>query len=515
MNGASRYVTLRDYLRVARERRVLVIALALLFCGAALFYSLRQTPTYQAEAALEFQSQNTQSSLVGQNIDNGGQTPDQRAAEAASTLIRLPVLQQAEKILKVKGPATGLGGLVSAAPEAATNLVIVTASTENAVGSALVANAVAQAAVRVAHDDARATYLQAADAQLRVLRSLPKGPGAAFVRSTTQQSVVRLQQLARVASPAVIRRLATVPGSPSSPHTLRTTLLGLLVGLTLGLVAAFARDSLDSRLKSSQEIADETHLTTLGHIPEAALGRGVAPRKRSKVFSEEDLESFRILRSNVEVLKSEHRPKRVLVTSALAEEGKSTVSLGLALAYASTGKRTLLIEGDLRRPTLAARLGVKASPGLTDYLLGRATPTEVLRPISLSAPGANGSEPETIDAAPLVAILAGATSTNAGDLLRSQRSHAFFEQVASVYDVIVIDSSPLLAVSDTLELVQLADAVVLCVRASRTTGDQARAARAALSHFPDRPAGVVVTGVRPDDPAYGYGPYSYGVTAAT
>jgi polysaccharide biosynthesis transport protein len=513
VNEAPRYVTVRDYLRVAREHGALILVLTLLFGAGAYVYSSRQKPVYKAEAAIEFQSQGTESSLLGQPIDVGGQTPEARAAAAASTLVRPSVLRRAKKALDFAGPADFIGGLVSVRPEARTNLVIVTAGARTGPLAADVANAVARAAVDVARDSARRVFARAAAAQRSVLRRLPRGPASGFSRAVTLQSLGRLDELSRVATPAVLRRRAEPPGSKSSPHTVRTALLGLLVGLTLGLVAAFMRDSLDGRLRSSGELTSDLGLRVLGHVREDMLGSGFVEakrrlgRRRRPPLSEPDLEQFRILRANLDYL-GETVPKLLLITSAAPGEGKSTVATSLAAAYALAGKRTLIVEGDLRRPTLAARLGVAASPGLADYLSGRAEPDDILRSGALP-PAAEGNGVAAQAPGAVVAIVAGSPTRQPAEVLRTDACHGFFAEVREAYDVVVVDTCPLLSVADALELVPLADAVLLCVRGSKTTRSQVEAAKSLLSRLPDRPLGVVVTGMRTDDEQSRYGYYAY------
>lgn len=511
MNDAPSYVTVRDYLRVVREHRVLVILITLLFLGSAVVYSARQEPTYQAEAAVEFRGLNRETSILGQNVDVGGETPEQRAAVNAATLVRPEVLDRAAEILRDPNRASQLAAAVTARPEARTHLVIVQGTARTAEESARVANAVARAAVAVTRDEVRDGFEENAEAQRRVLRDVRSRPGGQLLALQLRQTIARLDELARTASPAVVRREATAPSAPIRPKPIRTALLGLIMGLTLGIVAAFVRDSLDRRFKTSREITEEMHLPLLAYVPEDVLGSSLADDARGKSLSGEQLEGFRVLRTNVEFLEVDNPPKVVLVTSALPEEGKSTVSSALAATCAVAGQRTLLVECDLRRPTIAGRLGIKTAPGLSDYLAGKARPRDVLQTISIAGASANGDQPgEDMASVPLVAIVAGSPAPRPAELLRSNRCREFFDQVRPVYDVIVVDSCPLLSVADTLELLPLVDAVIVCVRASKTTRDQARAAKAALSHFPDRPTGVVVTGVRSSeqDPAYGY--YSYG-----
>lgn len=509
MNETSRYVTFQDYLRVARERRVLIVAVVLLFTVGAYLFSSQQTPVYEAQAAIEFQSPSAQSSLVGQSI-GGEQLPEVRAALAASTLVRPAVLERARRTLGSAAPSARLADVVSARPEARTNLVIVKAEGPTGSAAADRANAVARAAVGETRDDARREFARAARAQRNLLRRLERrsrfeagtGIGSDYVIVFTEQAIARLDELARIASPAVLRSEATVPRSPAGPYTLRTTLLGLLVGLTLGLVAAFLRDSLDGRLRSVGEISDDLNLQVLGHVRETVLGSGLITGRRGRwgrrgpALSEVDLEQFRILMTNAEFLETAGPPKVLLVTSAIPGEGKSTVATALAAACAMAGKRTLIVEGDLRRPTLAGRLGVAASPGLTDYLRGQATPSEVLQTIALPASATGARAADAPELGPVVAIVAGTRVSQPAELLRSDRCRSFFEQVKETYDVVIVDTCPLLSVVDALELVPLTDALILCLRGSKTTRAEIAAALEVLSHLPARPMGVVVTGMR-------------------
>jgi tyrosine-protein kinase len=195
-----------------------------------------------------------------------------------------------------------------------------------------------------------------------------------------------------------------------------------------------------------------------------------------------------------------------MVTSALPEEGKSTVALALAGAAAVAGKRALLVECDLRRPCLADRLGIDEEPGLTDYLLGEAKPADVLQVVELdTAPAAaNGGAAGEKESSSLVCITAGSPAELPAEMLGSERFSKFLSQVSEAYDLVVLDTSPILSVVDSLELAPKVDGLLVCVRLSQTTREEARAAREALGYLPERTTGVVVTGYRPGDDYYGY-----------
>ena len=297
---------------------------------------------------------------------------------------------------------------------------------------------------------------------------------------------------------------------------MRSGILGLVLGLLLAIVMAFFRDSLDRRLRTPHDIEESFHYPILGHVREQAMGRIVRPQDDGGDDNALDLEAFRILRRNLEFMNLDSPPRSIVVTSGVPEEGKTTVASSLAVAIASTGKRTLLVDCDLRRPTVAARFDVEKTPGISDFLAGEATPEEILRPIVFSdAPSVNGGASSSngsngdVENHTLVVIPAGSPTSHAAELLGSRRFKAFLEEVVQAYDAVVIDSTPLLPVADTLEILPYVDGVVICAREAKTTLEQARAAKTALSRFPERPTGVVITGVRARGSEYEIYSYSY------
>jgi Mrp family chromosome partitioning ATPase len=229
-------------------------------------------------------------------------------------------------------------------------------------------------------------------------------------------------------------------------------------------------------------------------------------------LSEADLEGFRILRTNIDFLGIDRPPKAILVTSALPEEGKSTVAAALAAAQATAGKRTLLLECDLRFPTLAKRLGLADTPGLTDYLIAGGDPRQTIK-VSSGPRLANGGGPPAYAPADqdveFDCIVAGTRTPQPAELLGSQRFVAYLQELTGSYETIVIDTSPLLPVVDALELLARVDGILVCVRVSKTKREQARAAKTAMERFPRRPTGIVVTGVRPGQDGDAYPSYTY------
>ncbi len=517
MNDAPRYVTLRDYLRVLRDQRILVVLATLLCGGAALVVSIKQPPEYEAQASLSFRDPNVDLGDLGAAVPVT-QAPEQRAAVGAQRVTDTDIAERAKRILRSPRSAGALLSSLDVQAEARTNLVVVKAKAGSGGEARSLANAFADAAAAVTREKARRRYRRIATSLRKQVLSLPPTAANSFTRSATEDRVARLLYLAGAANPVVVTVHADLPSSPASPKPIRNTLLGLLAGLALGLVAAFLRDALDRRFRSVHEIKDELGLPLLGHVRDDVLGRSIGS-SNGRGLTGPELEAFRIVRTNVDFLDADRPVTTMVVTSARPEEGKTTVAGALAFTYAAAGRRTLLVECDLRRPTLAGRLGLDQAPGLSDYLVGAAEPADVLQtapvPAASEIVSTNGGSASPVEAAhlgltPLVCICAGTPTPRPAELLGSARFKEFLANVGESYDIVILDSCPLLSVVDTLELLPSVDGVIFCLRASRTTRDQARAGKAALQHFPDRPTGIVVTGVRAgDDSDYGYYGYAY------
>lgn len=509
---AARYVTLRDYLRVLRRYWILITLIAAVGAAAGLANSERQKPLYEATAEVNFQDPTQDLSIVGLG-SSFFQTPAAIAAVNAQTASSPSVSRRVASLLGRGTAAQRSASTITASVSSSTGLLVLTATSPHAAFAARLANTVAS--VLIAQDNAqvRAEFTQVVgDIQRRVATLTRQKHASSSSTVNTQlafyeDELARLQTVSGFATTAELSTRATVPSAPSSPNRTRSTVLGLVLGLLLGILAAFARDSSDRRLRTSRDVTESLPFPVIGHVRAREMGRVVRVPKPSDKDGWADLESFRILRRNLETLfAADDAHHTVLVTSAVPEEGKTTVASSLAVAMASAGKTTLLVDCDLRRPALAKRLELPGGAGLTDYLSGEASPQEILQSVPLlqSLPGAdetadarqNGSMQAT--AAPQFSCIAsGSPHRNTPELLGSALFREFMQEIREAYDIVIFDSSPILPVSDTLEMLPLIGTTIVCVRHGRTTRDQALAARAALARVPDRPTGVVVTGIKP------------------
>lgn len=490
------------FARLLREQALLIAIVTLVFGGAAFAYSKSQTPSYVATASL-----NVQDPASGTGVGTTVNTPAQLAASEGPRVNRLAVAEPVKTMLATDLSVQSLRNSITTLVDPTSNVLSVQATASSAKLAADIANAFAQQDASQTTAEQRALFAAQAQEIARQVRALGSGQNASATRLTLDEQLARLRGLASVAAPVQIIGLATPPSSAASPKTLRNTIILAILGLLIGIAVADTRRARDRRLRTADDIARQIDLPLIGHVSKEALGHGGLSETGSGLLSDADVEACRMLRQNLQLLDPDSGIGTVVVTSATAQDGKSTVATLLARASAATGKMTLLIECDLRRPVLAQRLGLVEAPGLTDYLLGKATPQEVVQRIP-GSPLANISSAATertdVFGDKLFCITAGSEPRPA-ELLGTERFRTFLESVSQAYDFVVIDTGPILAVVDTLELIPLVQGVIMCVRAAKTTRDEALAAYQALGRTRSRPAGIVVTGVTPKiDPYYEY-----------
>ena len=499
---------LRDVLRTLRRHVVLIVASVVIAGGAALVYSLQKDPVYQASAEVRFNQLSQDLALLG---TPAGQPLDvaRLVAADAEVVTSREVLERVAKTTNADLSTAELRDSVGTSVDPDTNLLTIRTTAGDAETAAELANGFALQTRVIATRNLRSRLERA----VGKLRDSIKGQDASPAQSVTEERIGQLEALAAFVEPVSIASPARVPSSPASPKPLRNTLFGAVLGLIFGVLAAFLRESLDRRLTDGRQVQHAMQIPTLGYVPDDLLGPG-ATGNGTTDDAEELIEPFRILRSNVEFLASGRELKSIAVTSSLAEEGKSTVAAGLARASALAGKQVLLVECDLRRPVFAKRYGLPGSPGLSDWASGNAKPAEVLRQTPSShlqgtngkGPTSRGSHPGT--PRPVNLIPAGTWTPLPTELLGSERFSSFLRQVQDVYDLVILDCAPLLPVGDTLELIPLVDAAIICVRLRQTTREEAVAAKSAIEHFPPRPTGIVITGARASGDGYYYGYYS-------
>ena len=295
---------------------------------------------------------------------------------------------------------------------------------------------------------------------------------------------------------------AEPPGAPSSPRPIRNAILGLLLGLALAGLAVFLRDQLDDVVHVPEDVETKLELPLLGVVPQARGDHPVALLDDPKSAV---AESYNSLRGALMYSTTAGLPGILVVTSAQAGEGKTTSSLATAKGFARMNMRVLLIDADLRRPTVHTLLEVRAKRGLSDALTGQAALDELTVPIDDGA---------------FDILAAGPLPPSPTELLSSPRMAQLLEQASDAYDVVVIDSPPVLGLADAPILSAIADGTVFVVEADRGRSGQLKSALRRLKAMRPVLLGAVLTKFDPERSGnrysshYGYDSYRYGAGTA-
>ena len=309
---------------------------------------------------------------------------------------------------------------------------------------------------------------------------------------------------------------AEVPNHPSKPKKALNLLLACAVGLLGGVGAAFFFEYLDTSIKDAKEVEAVLRVPTLGLVPSRRALERRARRRRefvhgddlpfalvchadmSSVFSE----AFRNLRTSLLYSAPDHPPKTLLVTSLYPEDGKTSLVSNLAITLAQLGAgEVLLIDADMRRPSLHEILGIAQAPGLSTFLTGQADLTDVIKPTGIPH---------------LSSIPSGRIPLNPAELLASTRLRQALTSLEASFAYVVFDTGPLFGISDAMVLAAQVEGVVLVLRHGRATRDAAQRAVRSLLSVRARLLGVVLNDVDlSGQGSYGYyGYYGYGARSA-
>ena len=332
------------------------------------------------------------------------------------------------------------------------------------------------------------------------ISNIPNTPANSAIRQRDQQNLALLQTLSVVAVPVHISQLADPPlhVSRGTPFLMCCSVRcwGSSPGWSWHLSASrsIARSGVLPRSRNTSGFPSS-------RISAKPPSRAIAPREDPSDAAQLALTKFGALRRNVELIGSPTAPRIVAVTSPGPQEGKTTVSAALATSFARAGRRTVVVETDMRRPQLAAKLGVAGEPGLSDYLRGDSLLSEVLEAVDQPLSRRGDEDAPTA----LACLTAGAPVLAPDELLARARFGELLQELADDFDVVVIDAPPVLPVPDSLEILPLVEAWLVCVRAGRTTLPELDALKETLARLPAKPAGAVITGVsRREYQAVGY-----------
>jgi capsular exopolysaccharide synthesis family protein len=277
---------------------------------------------------------------------------------------------------------------------------------------------------------------------------------------------------------------AALSDSPIFPSLTTALTVGALVGLGAGVAFALMRTASDQRIRGAADVEARTDLPVVGSIPVASVAAGTrlldASTAGAKGSGFAVSEALRALRTNLQFMDVDNPPRVIVVTSPLPGDGKSTIACNLALTLAEGGKTVVLVDGDLRRSTVAETMGLPGGAGLTDVLAGRVGIAEVLQ--------------RTARWPNMFVLTAGSTPPNPSEVLGSERMHKLVQDLAK-HATVIIDAPPLLPVTDGAVLTRQADGAVLVVSVGKTTYELLDKAVDTLAKAGGRALGVVLNRV--------------------
>ena len=463
-------------LLIARRNWILLLVCFLVVPGAALAYSLAQTPEYTASASLLFTEK------------DASQVDPERAAATNLQLVSLDQVaaRTASALPEADLTAAEISSKVSVAPAGESDLVDVEATDQDPKLAATIANEFARQFIAFRRDANRAKILKAeslVEARLNELTPAQlAGPEGQALEERHRDLTIRATLQT---GEAQLVQPATEPSAPSSPKKTRNVALGIFLGLVLGISLALLRDQFDRRLKTVEEAEGAFGLSVLATVPQSRqIGDAAAAETGLRG---EEAEAFRMLRANLQYFGIDQELKSLLVTSSASEDGKTMVAWNLAQTEAHAGKRILYVEADLRRPTLAEQLHLSTEKGLSLVLAG-----------SLEAKAAI-QKARGVDVLP-----AGPLPPNPAELIDSQRMENLLDWAEQEYDRVVVDTPPASIVADALPLIKRVDRVLVVVRLRRTLRDAAEHLREQLTIIEAPVIGIVVNGApaQADDSYY-------------
>ena len=494
------------YFEVLRRGLWILIALPILAAGAALGLSKVTTPVYEASLTL----------WVSQASSGSGQQyadilAAERIAKTYGALItKRPVLQQTIDELHLKTTPDQIAKSISVRLVRDTQLLEVTARDTNPVLAASIVNKLAEVFQKQNLETQKQSFNEATqklnsqvtqlegqikdgESRLKDLKAIAQPTDAQRAEiervngSLSQYQVayssvlksledIRLSEANSLNSVTVAEEAAT-PNAPVSPRTSLNVIAGFLIGLLLAVGLVALLEYLDDSFKSTEDIQSVLGLTVLGVVE--FMGANAKRRKQkpsdqpatvqpivslTKVSSH-TVEAYRLLRANLDFTALDSPIRKLLITSALPQEGKSTTASNLAVVMAQSGKRVLLMDVDLRRPTAHKLFKLPNHHGLTSLLLGIASQEETIQEVGVEN---------------LRVLTSGPIPPSPADILSSQAMGTLLDSLASQFDVIIADSPPVLVASDAVILASRMDGVLMVVAANATSKRVCRNAFEAL-----------------------------------
>jgi succinoglycan biosynthesis transport protein ExoP len=439
-----------------------IIVSVLLVAAAAYVYSKHQVKEYTATATVGFETNPLSQQIAGLSPNSSSSSLTQQNSD----LELVKVGSTAAKTARLLGHGLTyekVSESVSISGKTETSVVDISAVSTSPALAAAIANTYAQQFVKEQQSATSRFFKSALKVVRKQLAALSPAQRFGSDGLDLQERAHTLGLLAELGyNNAQVAGEASVPSVASSPRTKRNAILGALVGLLVSLAVVFLLERRDRRVRGLEELEAIYQLPLLGAVPKSSARAG-------SPLPPTEAEAFSLIRAHLRFFNVDREVRTVVIASPTPGDGKTTIALHLAEAAARSGSRVLLLEVDLRRPSLVKRLAIQAGPGLADVLIGAVSMSQATQTVALEAPSSQGIGGHTLDVVAAGAVL----PPNPGELLESQAMDALLGQAKSSYDLVVIDTPPLAAVSDAFPLLTKVDGVVIVGRIGYSRRDSA------------------------------------------
>jgi polysaccharide biosynthesis transport protein len=496
---------------VLRRGLWIVLLTVALVTSAAYYMSIRQTKLYSSSADVFLGTQSLASTVSNVPVPT---TDPVRAAATQANLARTPTIaMEALKLARLSDRSAAAllkQSTVSAAANA--DILTFTVTDPRPRVAELLAETYATAYAHYRRQLDTAAIVSARKDVERRLAQLKAQSGQnspAYTNLFEKDQELSTLQLLQGSNTLLVR--SATAAVQIQPTPVRNAALGLVLGLMLGCGLVFLRDALNTRVRSAAEVQERLDLTLLGRLPEPS--RRLRTKNQLVMFAEPQnpaAEAFRVVATNLELANLEPSARTIMFTSATNGEGKSTTVANLAIALARSGRRVVLVDIDLRRPAIAGLFSLDDRAGLTTVALGRAQLDDVLVPISLFYvnPKEN-SEPSAISTSQgvLEVLPVGPTPPNAAEFVGSRALATILAELEQRADLILLDTPPILGLSDTLTLSSRVDGLVVVTKLSEIKRPTLQELHRVLEGAPITKLGFVLTGA---SASASYGAYAYG-----
>ena len=492
--------TLADYLTIVRRYQLLIVLTTIIVPVVAYVISVQQPKVFSASAEVLLNRQDLGSLITGIPTTNATSEPE-RFVRTQAALARVPVV--AGLAIRRAGvdrlaPRELLGNS-SVTPRESTDLLTFSVRDGDPELAARLATAYATAFTTYKLEMDTASLSRARQELQGRLAELRRtgGTDTEGYRQLFQKSQ-DLRTLELLQAPASVVRVATTAGQVE-PTPKRNAALGMMLGLLLGLGAALFLNAVDRRIRDAEEVERELQIPLLAKLP--------APRRRGDRLTildrpaDEVTEAVGRLRTSFDFANAELQAKVVMTTSAGAQEGKSTTIANLAVALSRTGRHVVLVDLDLRRPSLARLFHLPDGSGVTDVATGNAELTAALNPIStlpLRSRVTTLRDGQT-SAGILEVVTAGRTRVDPGEFVETAGLTDLLHQLRSRAEIVFVDAPPILAAGDAMALTRKVDAILLINRLGTLKRPTLREFARALDRSPAPLLGFVATGADIDE----------------